>query len=83
MNHIPVPSVNIAYLRRTDTGDIHLCFGDVELNPTDMVPDAIYPATDVPKPTSARYFVNTCMIVEYGRYESGWPELARRFVQES
>jgi len=83
MNHTPVPSENIAYLCRTNTGGIHLCFRNVELSPNDMVPDAIYPAEINPKPTSARYFVSTCMIVEYGRYESGWPELARRFVTES
>jgi hypothetical protein len=83
MNQTPVTSGSIAYLRRTDTGDIHLCFRDIELSPNDMVPDAIYPANVIAKATSARYFVNNCMIVEYGRYESGWPELARRFVTDS
>lgn len=83
MNHTPVTSEGIAYLRRTNTGDIHLCFRDVELSPNDTVPDEIYPANVIPKANSARYFVNTCMIIKYGRSESGWPELARRFVKDS
>lgn len=80
MNHTPLNPDNIAYLRGTHSGDIHLCFRDLELSPDDTVPAAIFPSDVTPKPTSARYYVNTCMIIEYGRYESSWPELARRFV---
>lgn len=80
MNDTPVTSESIAYLRRSNSGGIHLCFRDLEFSPNDMVPAAIYPSDVVPKANSARYYVNTCMIIEYGRYESSWPELARRFV---
>jgi hypothetical protein len=80
--HTLVKSENAAYLRRTHSGDIHLCFRNLELSPDDTVPAAIYPPEVIPKPVSARYYVNTCMIIEYGRYESGWPELARRFVND-
>ena len=82
MNQNAVRSESIAYLRRTNSGDIHLCFRDLEFSPNDMVPDAIYPPDVIPNAISARYYVNTCMIIEYGRYESGWPELARRFVND-
>ena len=82
MTHTPVDPANIPYLRWTDSGSIHLCIRDLELSPDDALPAAVYKAEPGTKPTSARYFVSTCMIVAYGRYESSWPELARRFVFE-
>jgi hypothetical protein len=61
---------------------VYLRFHDLAYGADDALPTSLYPADLPPRASNARYFVNECMIIEYGRDEARWPALARRFVRE-
>jgi hypothetical protein len=71
------------YLQQSVTGRVYLHVHDFDYSPNDPLPAALFPADTTPQAGKARYYVSTCMIIEYGRDESRWPSLARRFVLES
>lgn len=73
---------NGAYLQESVTGHVYLRFHDLVYRPEDALPTSLYPADLPPRTSNARYYVSTCMIIEYGRDETRWPPLARRFVRE-
>ncbi|HEX4984749.1 MAG TPA: hypothetical protein VFV71_01630 [Burkholderiales bacterium] len=69
---------NGAFLRFSE-GRVVLCMNDMQFGANDVLPASLQgPAAR--EPANARHFVNACMIIEYGRNETVWPELARRFV---
>lgn len=74
---------NGAYLQESVTGRVYLRFHDLVYSPDDSLPTALYPSDLTPRASNARYFVSSCMIIEYGRDEDRWPTLARRFVREA
>lgn len=82
MNLTPVEQTG-AYLQQSATGRVYLHACDSDFSPDDPLPATLFPAEAVTHPGKARYYVSTCMIIEYGRDESCWPPLARRFVRES
>ncbi|MEO8005675.1 MAG: hypothetical protein ABI771_12260 [Betaproteobacteria bacterium] len=70
--------LNGATLHLTD-GRVVLSLHDSQYAADDLLPaDIQRPA--VREPAYARHFVSACMIIEYGRNETQWPEIARRFV---
>jgi|SoiMethySBSTD1v2_1073268.scaffolds.fasta_scaffold5897710_1 hypothetical protein len=71
------------YLQQSVTGRVYLRVHDFDYSPDDPLPAALFPADTTPHAGKARYYVSTCMIIEYGRDEARWPSLARRFVLES
>jgi hypothetical protein len=73
---------NGAYLQESVTGRVYLRFHDLVYGADDALPASLYPSDLPPRAGNARYFVNTCMIIEYGRDEARWPALARKFVRE-
>ena len=73
---------NGAYLQETVTGRVFLRFHDLEYGANDPVPASLYPADLPPRAANARYYVSTCMIIEYGRNQDRWPRLAQRFVSD-
>ena len=70
------------YLQQSVNGRVTLRVHDFDFAPDDPLPAALFPVDATPQPGKARYYVNTCMIIEYGRDESRWPPLARKFVRE-
>ena len=72
-----------AYLQESVSGRVFLRYHDLEYGAEDSLPTSLYPTDLPPRASNARYFVSTCMIIEYGRDEARWPPLARRFVRES
>lgn len=82
MNLTPAVQTGI-YLQQSATGRVTLHVHDFDLSPDDPLPAALFPADATPHSGKARYYVSTCMIIEYGRDESRWPPLARKFVGES
>ncbi|HWA12090.1 MAG TPA: hypothetical protein VHA15_03280 [Burkholderiales bacterium] len=72
---------NGAYLQESASGRVYLRVHDLVYGADDALPASLYPAELPPRTSNARYFVNTCMIIEYGRDEARWPALARRFVR--
>ena len=69
---------NGALLQYTN-GRVMLSLHDSQYSADDVLPpDVMTPA--VREPANARHFVSACMIIEYGRNETQWPEIARRFV---
>ncbi|HVY05609.1 MAG TPA: hypothetical protein VHB46_06495 [Burkholderiales bacterium] len=60
-------------------GKVVLSLHDSHYAADDMLPPELQGPT-AREPAHARRFVNACMIIEYGRDEHVWPELARRFV---
>ena len=71
------------YLQESGSGRVFLRYHDLEYGAEDSLPTSLYPSDLPPRASNARYFVSTCMIIEYGRDEARWPTLARRFVRES
>lgn len=71
-----------AYLQESVTGRVFLHVKDFDYSPDDPLPASLFPADATPLAGKARYYVSTCMIIEYGRDESRWPLLARKFVSD-
>jgi hypothetical protein len=71
-----------AYLQESVTGRVYLHVQNFDFSPDDPLPASLFPPEASPIGGKARYYVSTCMIIEYGRDESRWPVLARKFVQE-
>lgn len=71
-----------AYLQESVTGRVYLHVKDYNYAPDDPLPAALFPPDATPLAGKARHYVSTCMIVEYGRDESRWPSLARKFVRD-
>jgi len=67
-----------AYLQASD-GRIVLSLNSQQYSADDLLPEEIE-GVEMHGTRNARRYVNACMIVEYGRHEKSWPELARRFV---
>ena len=71
-----------AYLQQTKSGRVLLCLD----NPAYVVDDVIPPGSNLPEAprqsANARRFVSTCMMVAYGRDQTGWPPLAKKFLSE-
>ncbi len=82
MNLTPVEQTGV-YLQQSATGRVTLHVHDFDLSPDDPLPAALFSADATPHAGKARHYVSTRMIIEYGRDESRWPSLARRFVRES
>jgi hypothetical protein len=82
MNPSPALQAHV-YLQQSASGRVYLHVHDFDFSPDDPLPAALFPADATPQSGKARYYVSTCMIIEYGRDESRWPPLARRFVRES
>ena len=72
-----------AYLQESVSGRVYLHLADYNYSAEDPLPPSLFPAEVTPLAGKARYYVSTCMIVEYGRDESRWPALARKFVREN
>ena len=71
------------YLQQSINGRVTLRVHDFDFAPDDSLPAAMFPADTTPQPGKARYYVSTCMIIEYGRDESRWPQLARKFLRDN
>jgi hypothetical protein len=69
---------NGALLQYTN-GRVVLSLHDSQYSADDVLPPYIH-APAVREPANARHFVSARMIIEYGRNETQWPEIARRFV---
>ena len=69
---------NGATLHLTD-GRVVLSLHDSQYVADDVLP-VDFRTPSVREPANARHFVSACMIIEYGRNETQWPEIARRFV---
>jgi hypothetical protein len=72
-----------AYLQESVTGRVYLHVADDDYSAEDPLPPSLFPPEVTPMAGKARYYVSSCMIIEYGRDESRWPVLARKFVQEN
>jgi hypothetical protein len=81
MNFTPAVQAG-AYLQQSVTGRVYLHVHDFDFSPDDPLPATLFPAETTPHSGKARYYVSTCMIIEYGRDESRWPPLAQKFVRE-
>ena len=69
---------NGALLQYTN-GRVVLSLHDSQYSADDVLPPYVH-APSVREPANARHFVSARMIIEYGRNETQWPEIARRFV---
>jgi hypothetical protein len=69
---------NGALLQYTN-GRVVLSLHDLQYSADDVLPPHVH-APAVREPANARHFVSARMIIEYGRHETQWPEIARRFV---
>ena len=69
---------NGALLQYTN-GRVVLSLHDLQYSADDVLPPYVH-APAVREPANARHFVSARMIIEYGRNETQWPEIARRFV---
>lgn len=70
------------YLQASVTGRVYLHVKDYNYAPDDPLPASLFPPDATPLAGKARHYVSTCMIIEYGRDESRWPSLARKFVRD-
>lgn len=62
-----------------NNGRVVLSLHDSQYAADDLLPPDIQTPA-VSEPANARHFVSARMIIEYGRNETQWPEIARRFV---
>jgi hypothetical protein len=60
-------------------GRVVLSLRDSQYAADDVLPMEVQTST-AREPANARHYVNACMIIEYGRNETQWPEIARRFI---
>jgi len=68
-------------LLQYSNGRVVLSLHDSQYSADDMLPPYVH-APAVSEPANARHFVSARMIIEYGRNETQWPEIARRFVRD-